>query len=265
MHTASGAAADASAAAGHMAAGAAMRVAPGVIGAVHLSVLGEFSVRRDGRPIAVAPGAARLLALLAVRTRPVLRTTAWALLWPDQPDARAAASLRNALWRCRGALGDVVVSTTRSLSLSPEVDVDLWRRRTTAHRLYADGARNAGPCAIDELEGELLPDWDEEWLSPERERVRQLGVHALETICRDLSAVGRTAEAIDAGVAAVATDPLRESAQRVLIEAHLAEGNLSEAHRQLAMYRAVLLEQLGAQPSTSLMALVASRAQPELI
>ena len=43
------------------------------------------------------------------------------------------------------------------------------------------------------------------------------------------------------GLAAVAIDPLRESAQRVLIEAYLAEGNLSEAHRQLDAYGKLLM------------------------
>ena len=41
----------------------------------------------------------------------------------------------------------------------------------------------------------------------------------------------------EAAMFAVGIEPLRESAQRVLIEAHLAEGNLVEARRAFVTYR----------------------------
>jgi DNA-binding SARP family transcriptional activator len=114
---------------------------------------------------------------------------------------------------------------------------------------------------VDDFVGELLPGWDEEWLIGERERARQQCVHVLEAICRQMTDAGRAAEAIDAGVAAVAIDPLRESAQRVLISAHLAEGNVSEARRQFDGYCSLLRTELGVDPSPLLTALVgATRA-----
>jgi DNA-binding SARP family transcriptional activator len=47
----------------------------------------------------------------------------------------------------------------------------------------------------------------------------------------------------------VAVEPLRESAHRALIGAHLAEGNRVEALRQLARLRHLLREELGVEPS----------------
>ncbi len=55
---------------------------------------------------------------------------------------------------------------------------------------------------------------------------------------------------------AVAADPLRETGQRMLIEAHLREGNVSEARRQFELYRSVLLDRLGITPSRSVERLV---------
>jgi DNA-binding SARP family transcriptional activator len=66
----------------------------------------------------------------------------------------------------------------------------------------------------------------------ERERFRQLRLHALEALCRRLTGDGLHAEAVDAGIAAIAAEPLRESAHRALMSAHVAEGNRGEAMRQ---------------------------------
>jgi DNA-binding SARP family transcriptional activator len=51
---------------------------------------------------------------------------------------------------------------------------------------------------------------------------------------------------------AVGAEPLRESAQRVLIEAHLAEGNFIEARRAYMAYQEMLEAELGASPSLEL-------------
>ena len=56
---------------------------------------------------------------------------------------------------------------------------------------------------------------------------------------------GRGGEAIQAGLAAVAAEPLRESARRVLIRAYRAEGNVADAVRQFESFRTVLRDELG--------------------
>jgi DNA-binding SARP family transcriptional activator len=54
----------------------------------------------------------------------------------------------------------------------------------------------------------------------------------------------------------VSADPLRESANRVLIEAHLAEGNLVEARRAYERYRDSVSRELGVEPGEQLASLV---------
>ena len=51
------------------------------------------------------------------------------------------------------------------------------------------------------------------------------------------------------GLAAVAGEPLRESAYRAIVRVHLADRERGEAVRVYRLYRRVLLEQLGAEPS----------------
>ena len=104
--------------------------------------------------------------------------------------------------------------------------------------------------------GELLPEWFDDWIVVERERLRQVRLHGLEALCDRLSAAGHHSQAVQVGIAAVADEPLRESAQRTLIQAHLAEGNVSEAVRQFQVYRRLLREELGVGPSAALEGLV---------
>jgi DNA-binding SARP family transcriptional activator len=103
---------------------------------------------------------------------------------------------------------------------------------------------------------DVLPDWDDDWALLERERFRQIRLHALERRCDLLTARGRISEAIEAGLTVVAAEPLRESAHRALIRAHLAEGNRAEALRQFELYRRLMRDDLGLDPSPEIAALV---------
>jgi Bacterial transcriptional activator domain len=58
-------------------------------------------------------------------------------------------------------------------------------------------------------------------------------------------------------------EPLRETAHRALIEAHLAESNWSEAHRQFRRCQQLFREELGVEPTASLRSLLEAR-QPRV-
>ena len=68
--------------------------------------------------------------------------------------------------------------------------------------------------------------------------------------CR-LRAAGQFGRAVEAALAAVADEPLRESAEAALIAAHLSEGNAVEAHRQYLVYQRLLWEELRLTPARS--------------
>lgn len=217
---------------------------------MRLRLLGGFDLRTGDSVVSLPFNVRRLIALLAVRGRPQDRSTVSGMLWMDMTQSRAHANLRSTLWKLRGLRETIVASSADQIWLAPQVDVDVTRVLAQAKRLV-NPAQNLSVDGvdIDELSEELLPDWDEEWLRHEREQFRQLRMHALEMMCRSLASRGRNAEAIYAGHAAVAADPLRESAQRALIKAHLAEGNASEAQRQYELYRELLWEHLHMSPS----------------
>jgi DNA-binding SARP family transcriptional activator len=209
--------------------------------------------RRD-----VPEGSKRLLALVALRRKRVERRHAAGTLWPFGDDNRAAGNLRSALWRLRGAGIDLLSTDKWSLTLSDGVVVDAHLVAEWAGRLIdgtdCDEDLAVSPAWIDALD--LLPGWYDDWALIERERLRQRTLHALEALSRKLVGIGRYADAVDAAMLAVSAEPLRESAQLVLMQAHVAEGNLVEARRGCQLYRDLLHRELGIEPSTELLMLL---------
>ena len=206
----------------------------------------------------VPEGSKQLLAYVALRRRRVERRQVAGTLWPFGDEERAAGNLRSALWRLRRAGINVLVADKWSLALHSHVIVDLHVMDQWATRLIEGTAFGydlaISPSVADALD--LLPGWYDDWALAERERIRQRLLHALEALSARLTSLGRFANAVDAALLAVSAEPLRESAQRTLIEAHVAEGNLTEARRSFLAYCALVRRELGVDPSSDLLAVL---------
>lgn len=225
---------------------------------VTLALLDAFELRCASEPVLLPPSAQRLLALLALHDRPLLRPHVAGTLWLDTPEERASANLRSSLWRLNRPGPKLVEATSLQLRLAPDVRVDVRETATLAHRLLGPATEADAEVDLDlaRLTGELLPDWYDDWVLLERERLRQLSLHALEALGERLLAAGKVGEALEAALAAMTMEPLRESAHRLLIRIHLQEGNTVEARRQLELCRRLFREQLGLEPSPQLEQLV---------
>jgi DNA-binding SARP family transcriptional activator len=183
------------------------------------------------------------------------------MLWPEVPTRRANGNLRAGLWRLPASCRPVVELSAQHLRLVAGVTVDLRAAAALADRLLDRSKRcgedDLGAAARLELSRDLLPTWyDDDWVLLERERFHQLRLHALEALSERLTTARRFGEAVDAALAAVNAEPLRESAHRALIKAHLAEGNRREAGQQYDLYRHLMHHELGIQPSPALRDLV---------
>jgi DNA-binding SARP family transcriptional activator len=225
---------------------------------LHLSVLRGFELTCRGEQVILPPGTQRLLALLALHDRPVLRLYVAGTLWTEASEERSTANLRSALWRLRRSRLPLVHCFGEHLQLDPGLVVDLHKIEMLARAALRNGigSPELEELDMDLLTADLLPDWYEDWVLVERERFRQLRLHALEVLCEHLVQQGRLALAVEAAVAAVQAEPLRESAQRALIAAHLAEGNLGEAIHQYNVYARLLARELGLEPSSRIRELV---------
>jgi DNA-binding SARP family transcriptional activator len=237
--------------------------AGGQVPGIRLNLLDGFELLVDGRPVNLPPAAQRLLAFLAVRGRPLSRAYVASTLWLDVPDERAAANLRSTLWRLQARAGAVIRTMPAHVRLAEEVGVDLYEARATAHRLIETAADVEMLLGSAALTAELLPDWYDDWVAWEREQFHQLRLHALEARAEELARRGRFGEAMESALAAVAAEPLRDSAHRAVIRVHLAEGNAAEAMLQFRRHERLLAAELGIAPSAEARELVGDIARRE--
>jgi DNA-binding SARP family transcriptional activator len=220
--------------------------------AVEIRMLPAFEVFRGGRSLNLPARGQRLIALLAISGRPVARLTVAERLWPDVIDARACASLRATLWGLSRAPWSPVVVDNDALMLDCTTESDFESARALAMSVIDGSYIPVDAVCGQRLSEDLLPGWSDEWLVDERERYRQLRLHALDKICLLHAHAGRFALAIVAGLASVSSDPTRESAHRALMNAHLLEGNPSEAIRQYHIYMHLARAELGIGASPQL-------------
>jgi DNA-binding SARP family transcriptional activator len=216
----------------------------------------------DGKWHEIPEGSKRLVAFVSMHDERLERRHVAGSLWPSVDDIRAAGNLRSALWRLRGAGIDIIDADKWSISLLEDVEVDLHEFGQWAERIIRNAARDEDLDGIAQRARALdvLPGFYDDWVTAERERIRLRAVHALEAVSRLLTDLGRFGEAVEAAIAAVHAEPLRETAQRALIDAHLCEGNFVEARQAFVTYRALLQRELGIEPSPSVAELVRLRA-----
>jgi DNA-binding SARP family transcriptional activator len=208
----------------------------------HVHLIGGLCVEP---PCRLTVPARRLLVFLALRPGFVQRWVVAESLWRGQQESQARASLRRAIWH----LGEEwLVLEGDALRLTATVDV-------SAARLAAEQALRGETLARDAialLTSDILPGWNDEWLIPFQEEFHDLRVRALEVACRTLVARGDLPLATQAGTAAVAAEPLRESAVEAVVISHLAEGNRYEAVRCYRSLARLLRTELGVRPNDGL-------------
>jgi DNA-binding SARP family transcriptional activator len=238
-------------------------VEAGVTARPSLGLLQGFELRLAGQKIDLPMSAQRLMAFLALHNRPLQRAYVAGSLWLDCGDERAGANLRSSLWRLHRHGHPLVRTVGTQLEVAPEVRVDLHEAITLARSVLAGEER---ATAVDlyqiPLWGDLLPDWYDDWVLIEREHFRQLRLHALEALAQRLTARAEFSAAVEAGLAAIAAEPLRESAHRTLIRTYAAEGNVGEALHQYRRYADLVSRELGVQPSAQMEELVRELRAP---
>jgi DNA-binding SARP family transcriptional activator len=195
---------------------------------VQLRLLGGFGMAVEGRQIALPPSAQRVLVALALRPQEQNRTALGEMLYPDGRRRQASSSLRSAIWRAKREAGHALVdSRGQRLRLAEYVEVDL--QKWMEHARFLTSQPRIDPAVdygdrVKTLSQELLTSWNEEWLVLERQRWDLLRLHALERSSEQFVADGRHVDALEAGLAAVAIEPYRESAHRAVIKGTWVSG-----------------------------------------
>jgi predicted ATPase/DNA-binding SARP family transcriptional activator len=243
-----------------------------------LKLLGPPGAVLDGRrlPLANRKGVA-LLAYLAATAQAHPRDNLAALLWPEAPQARARASLRQTVWALRQAgLDDWLDLEEDQVALKPGYVLDVADFRQNAARASAHRHDTHQPCAdclgwlaaaVGQYQGDFLAGLAladspvfEAWQREQAEGLRQTLGTALERLSGHYALSRDWDRAIETARRWVALDPLHEPAQRALIDLYARSGQRRLAVQQFESLRHALADELGVGPEPASQRLFAELA-----
>lgn len=230
---------------------------------LHVQLLGEFHVTYADIPHASIHQARQrsLFAyLLLHRHAPQTRQQLAFLLWPDSAEAQARANLRRALHDLRHGLPDA------EHFFQLEADTVQWRADAPLtldvaefeHQLRQadEAARNAQypllraalEAAVALYRGDLLNACYDEWILPERERLREQFLKTLERLILVLEDQGNYGLAIEYAQQLLRCDPLHETTYGHLMRLQVLHGERARALRTYHTCVTVLQRELGIEP-----------------
>src|SRR5262245_17224772 len=225
-----------------------------------VNLLGRFELRAPDRQ-EVALGARKSIALLALLAaapgQRLSRDRLAVMLWEDMPDAQARGNLRQLLAATRRHVPFLEADAGSIGFPASVVATDLADfEAAIAEDTPAALERAAGLYRADLLDGFSLRDRDfDEWLSGERERLRE---HAVQLFLRLMERAAATGvePAIRWALRILAVDPVHEPAHRALMELYAAQGRHGAALRQYEHLRETLARELATRPEPETDALV---------
>ena len=218
---------------------------------VEVKLLGPVALARDHEPVPVRRKKQRaLLALLALHAGEVVSTHRLVEeLWGETPPKSAVGSLQNLVSELRRLIGPDVLVTR-----SPGYVLELDPRFVDAHRF--ERAVREGTDLREALElwrGPALADVADEPFAPmEIARLEELKTAAREELFDAELASGRHAHLVPELEAFVAEHPLRERPRAQLMLALYRSGRQADALELYRQTRAILVEELGLEPSAEL-------------
>jgi predicted ATPase/DNA-binding SARP family transcriptional activator len=233
---------------------------------LHIHLLGDFRLTWDETPVSTitAPRQHALLAyLLLHRDAPQPRQHLAFLLWPETTEAQARTNLRQLLHGLKQALPQVdrfVHTGAQTLQWRGDapfrLDVAEFEQACALAEAAAQqgdlhALRSALEQAIALYQGDLLPSCYDDWILPERERLRQALTAALERILRLLEREGQPRAALAYAQRLLRHDPLREDTYRILMHLYAACGDRAGVRRVYHTCATVLERELATEPSAA--------------
>jgi predicted ATPase/DNA-binding SARP family transcriptional activator len=229
--------------------------------AVPLSIrlLGPFEVRLHGTllpPLRSRKGHWLLALLVLQRGAEVGRDWLAGILWPESPLAAGRANLRSSVRDLRQALGPEAARLRSPSKHLLALDLsDAWADVLAFDLEIARGDPVSLEQAVALHRGPLLEGCAEAWAFQERSQREQAYLRALEALATHALSAGDAARAEQLLRLAVVTDPLRESAQRALMQLLARVGSYTAAMQTYQELRLRLYRDLNSQPDPDTQAL----------
>ncbi len=226
---------------------------------IEIRVLGGFYLTRAGEPVAELSARVQALFtnLLLHRIAPRSRQQIAYDLWPESTDKQARTNLRGLLLLLRRALpsiDDILEISEQSVGWRPRIpttlDLATFESGLSAAPASSVAQRVGMARAVDAYAGDLLPDCYDEWIHPERERLRNAYAQALS----ELTLLAETERDYPAAIAyarrLLRHDPLHEASYRRLMRLLALTGDRAAALQVYHTCATLLRRELGVDPSS---------------
>jgi DNA-binding SARP family transcriptional activator len=244
---------------------------------LHIRLLGDFTLSCDGGPVEgiTTPRLQSLIGYLVLhRDAPQLRQHLAFVFWPDSSEMQARNNLRQLIHVLRRAL------PSESAYLASDNRTLQWRREAPLHldvddldaalaeiedvdRQWDASALHAVGQRIDDLyRDDLLPGCYDEWVAPERERLRARFLQGLDRLIALNEAQRNYIDAIHLARRALHFDKLNEEAYRTLMRLFALSGDRTRALRVFQTCATVLRRELGIEPGEETQALYQQLLRP---
>jgi DNA-binding SARP family transcriptional activator len=226
----------------------------------------EFSAITVDGQVSLTRREAALLAYLFYEKRPVTREAAADALWPDADPADAINSLKALIHRLRRKLrsDDAILLLRSGYCLNPKarIDVDDFERLQDVPAEHERAASTtemlmAAYGVLARRARAQLSEW--EALLPFERNIAELERKIGLRLAKRLAISSRYVEAIKVLKDLVRHDPYDEEAQELLIRSQMELGDLSGAKQQWRSYSQAMKEEMQAEPSLDIAALLSAR------
>jgi DNA-binding SARP family transcriptional activator len=221
---------------------------------LHIHLLGDFRLVYGDTPV-IAINTLRLQSLLAYlvlhRYAPQSRSHLAFLLWPDSTEAQARTNLRHQFHLLRQALPEA------DRFLYADAQTLQWQSDAPSTLDVADfESRVAQVTSVKALQeavelyfGDLLPSCYDDWILPERERLHQTFIEALERLIGRLEDERDYPTAISNAQRLLRYDPLHEETYRHLMRLYALSGDRASALRVYHICTTILQRELAVESS----------------
>jgi DNA-binding SARP family transcriptional activator len=244
---------------------------------LRIRLLGDFTLTSDDGPIEgiTTPRLQSLIGYLVMhRDAPQLRQHLAFVFWPDSSEMQARNNLRQLIHVLRRALPSesaFLASDNRTLQWRREaplrLDVDdldaaLAEVEHADRQWDASALRVVGERIDDLYRDDLLPGCYDEWVAPERERLRARFLQGLDRLIALNEAQRNYSDAIHLARRALHFDKLNEEAYRTLMRLFALSGDRTRALRVFQTCATVLRRELGIEPGEEMQALYQQLLRP---
>jgi len=178
------------------------------------------------------------------------------VFWPEANRETVKLRFKNTIYRLRRAVGNDTISFENEIykfnqSIDYDYDVEMFKKELALAGKTSHEEEKAAhlQAAIAHYHGELLPKLDQDWVTIEREKLRQTFIDAVITLMDLNMETGHYEQAIELSDLALKQDPCDEEIHRTAMLVYSALNDRRSLVRQYDRCKSALQKELNLEPS----------------